>query len=235
MNKLLNMLGLASASLWIAMTLLMAASFPAWAKDAADGGRGERSERIMVFGDSLSAAYGISPREGWVALMETALKARNIEVINASISGETTRGGLGRIEADLKRHRPTVVLIALGANDGLRGLPVADMKRNIEAMIAAATAARVRVVLAGVQIPPNYGIEYAENFRNVYPLLAKQYKLALVPFLLDGIAEKLELFQPDRLHPIAAAQPKILENVMPAVNAALKAKIGNEIPAKQAK
>ena len=181
-------------------------------------------ERIMVFGDSLSAAYGISPAEGWVALLEEKLKLRGITVVNASISGETSGGGLSRIRTDLSRQKPTIVLVALGANDGLRGLPVAEMRRNLDGIIKAIRAANARAVLIGIQIPPNFGIEYSANFRDTYAALAKQYQLALVPFLLDGVAEKLELFQPDRLHPVAAAQPAILNNVMPAVEQTLNRK-----------
>ncbi len=181
-------------------------------------------ERIMVFGDSLSAAYGLNPADGWVALMEKSLKNRGIGVVNASISGETTRGGLNRIKGDLQRQKPTIVLIALGANDALRGLPVAETRKNLDAIINAVRAANARPVIIGIQIPPNYGLDYTKSFSAVFPALAKQYKSPLVPFLLDGIAEKLELFQSDRLHPIAAAQPRILDNVMPAVEQALTLK-----------
>ncbi len=187
----------------------------------------------MVFGDSLSAAYGLSPREGWVSLLETKLKPRNISVVNASVSGETTRGGLSRIAADLKRHQPTLVLIALGANDGLRGLPNADTKKNLDAMIAAVRAANARPVLLSIQIPPNYGIQYASELANIYPTLAKKNKLPSPPFLLAGIADKLDLFQADRLHPVAAAQPIMLNNVMPAVEGALK--VARKVPAKHNK
>jgi acyl-CoA thioesterase I len=175
----------------------------------------------MVFGDSLSAAYGISPNEGWVALLETKLRPRGITVVNASISGETSGGGLSRIRADLVRQKPTIVLVALGANDGLRGLPVANTRRNLEGIIRAIRASKARVVLIGIQIPPNFGLDYAANFRDMYAALARQYQLALVPFLLEGIADKLELFQADRLHPTAAAQPAILNNVLPAVERTL--------------
>ncbi len=201
------------------LTITVGATFPAAAKEIAP-----TSERIMVFGDSLSAAYGLNPADGWVALMSTALTPRGVTVVNASISGETTRGGLNRIQGDLQRQKPTIVLIALGANDALRGLPVADTRKNLDAIIAAVRSAKARPVIVGIQIPPNYGLDYTKSFSAVFPALAKQYKLPLVPFLLDGIAEKLELFQPDRLHPVAAAQPKILENVMPAVEQALKMK-----------
>ncbi len=173
--------------------------------------------RIMVFGDSLSAAYGLREPEGWVHLMSERLTPLGMTVINASISGETTTGGLSRIRTDLARNRPTLVLIALGANDGLRGLPTADMRKNLQAMIAACQAAGAKVVLIGIQIPPNYGAGYARQFQDVYRELATQNRLPLVPFLLDGIADNLDFFQADRLHPTAAAQPRILENVLPVV------------------
>jgi acyl-CoA thioesterase I len=206
-----------------ALILVAGVTFPASAKEAAAAPIAA-TERIMVFGDSLSAAYGLNPAEGWVALMETALKNRGVSVVNASISGETTRGGLNRIQGDLQRQKPTIVLIALGANDALRGLPVADTRKNLDAIITAVRATKARPVIIGIQIPPNYGIEYTKSFSDVFPNLAKQYKLPLVPFLLDGIGEKLEMFQADRLHPIAAAHPRIMQNVMPAVEQALKIK-----------
>ena len=197
---------------WVALvTMLIVVAFPAGAKEAA------RRERIMVFGDSLSAAYGINVKDGWVALLEAKLRPQGIAVLNASISGETTRGGLSRIKADLARLNPTIVVLALGANDGLRGLPNADTRKNLEAMIAATRTFGARVVLVGIQIPPNYGLEYAQQFRDMYAELAAKHKLPFVPFLLEGIADKLELFQGDRLHPTAVAQSKILDNVTAAV------------------
>lgn len=194
------------------LTALTMTAFPADAKENSN-----IRERVMVFGDSLSAAYGIDAKDGWVTLMERKLQPQGIAVVNASISGETTRGGLARIKTDLARLSPTIVVVALGANDGLRGLPNADTRKNIEAIITATRSASARVVLVGIQIPPNYGLEYAAQFRDIYPDLAAKYKLPLVPFLLEGIADKLEMFQADRLHPTAAAQPKILDNVVPAV------------------
>ncbi len=185
-------------------------------------------ERIMVFGDSLSAAYGINVADGWVALMAAKLQPRGVEVVNSSISGETSSGGLARIKADLASIKPSIVLVALGANDGLRGLPVAAMQKNLDAIIVASRATGARVVVVGVQIPPNYGIDYTKAFNAVFPALAKQYSAPLVAFLLDGIADKLEFFQADRLHPVAAAQPRVLQNVMPIVELALKNRPQNE-------
>jgi acyl-CoA thioesterase I len=179
--------------------------------------------KIMVFGDSLSAAYGLSPQQGWVALLADKLKARKppIPVVNASISGETTRGGLARIATDLINQKPTLVLLELGANDSLRGLPVRETRNNLEALIRAIRKTHAKVILIGLQIPPNYGPDYAREFREMYPQLAKKHQLALVPFLLEGIAEQRELFQSDGLHPIAAAQPRLLANVWPLIEAEL--------------
>jgi acyl-CoA thioesterase I len=192
----------------------------------------KRAEKVMIYGDSLSAAYGINPAQGWVTLLETRLKeqnriqntSQNIAVVNASISGETTKGGLARIETDLKRHHPTIVVIALGANDGLRGLPVADTRKNLVGMLEAIRKANARAVIIGIQIPPNYGIQYANDFKRLFGQLAQERKLPLVPFLLEGLAENLDNFQADRLHPTAAVQPRILDNVWPVLSAAIAKK-----------
>jgi acyl-CoA thioesterase-1 len=170
---------------------------------------------VLVFGDSLSAAYGLSPEQGWVHLLGERVQ-RSIpawSVVNASVSGETTAGGLRRLPEDLKRHKPALVVIALGANDALRGQPIAGIRDNLEKMIRLARQARAEPVLVGLMIPPNYGIEYAQGFRDLYGQLAAKQKVAIVPFLLDGIADKPELFQNDQLHPVAAAQPVILDTV----------------------
>jgi acyl-CoA thioesterase-1 len=169
----------------------------------------------LVFGDSLSAAYGLSPEQGWVHLLGERVKRSGLDwrVVNASISGETTAGGLRRLPEDLKRHKPDLVLIALGANDALRGQPVPGIRSNLEQMVRLARSARAEPVLVGIMIPPNYGIDYTAQFRDLYPSLAKQLKAPIVPFLLEGVAEKPELFQADQLHPTRAAQPAILDNV----------------------
>lgn len=180
------------------------------------------AQRIMIYGDSLSAAYGIEPRYGWVSLLQTRLQPAGVTVVNSSISGETTRGGLSRIKTDLARVRPNVVVLALGANDGLRGLPITDTQRNLQAIISDIQASGARVALVGIQIPPNYGIEYSQQFRDLYYHLARQNHLLPPPFLLEGIADKPELFQADRLHPSAEAQPAILENVLPVIRKALE-------------
>jgi acyl-CoA thioesterase-1 len=170
---------------------------------------------ILVFGDSLSAAYGIRQQDGWVALLQQRLQQQRLDynVVNASISGETTSGGAARIDAALAQHKPAIVIVELGANDGLRGLPLKQMSDNLAKIIRAAQKAGSRVVLVGMRMPPNYGARYTEDFAKVFSDLAKQYKCALVPFLLDGVGNKRELVQDDNLHPTAAAQPVILETV----------------------
>ncbi len=172
---------------------------------------------VLVFGDSLSAAYGLAANQGWVHLLGERAKKLDWQVANASVSGETTAGGLSRLPEDLKRHKPAIVVIALGANDALRGLPVANMRANLEKMIRLARAAGAEPVLAGMMIPPNYGIDYAAQFRDLYGKVAAANKAPLVPFLLEGLADKPELFQADQLHPTANAQARILDNVWPAV------------------
>ena len=169
---------------------------------------------LLVFGDSLSAAYGLSPEQGWVHLLgERAARIDGWHVVNASVSGETTAGGLRRLAADLERHKPAMVVIALGANDALRGQPIAGIRDNLEKMVRLARQARAEPVLVGLMIPPNYGIDYADQFRGIYPAVAAKHRIPIVPFLLEGIADKPDLFQADQLHPAAAAQPIILDNV----------------------
>ena len=169
---------------------------------------------LLVFGDSLSAAYGLSPDQGWVHLLgDRAARIDGWHVVNASVSGETTAGGLRRLPADLARHKPALVVIALGANDALRGQPIAGIRDNLEKMVRLARQARAEPVLVGLMIPPNYGIDYAAGFRDMFPALAAKHRIPLVPFLLEGMADKPEMFQADQLHPAAAAQPVILDNV----------------------
>ena len=167
-----------------------------------------------MLGDSLSAAYGIPESAGWVALLGERLKQRksNYTVVNASISGETTAGGATRIGRALASARPSIVVVQLGANDGLRGLPVTEMKRNLTAIIRASKSEGARVVLVGMQLPPNYGVPYVNQFRAAFGEVARDERVVLVPFLLDGL-DKREQFQADNLHPTAAAQPILLENV----------------------
>jgi acyl-CoA thioesterase-1 len=180
--------------------------------------------RILVFGDSLSSAYGIAERRGWVALLEERLRREKLawQVVNASISGETTSGGRSRLARALADHKPSVVVLELGGNDGLRGLPVAEMKKNLAAMIELSQKAGARVLLVGTRMPPNYGPDYTGAFEAAFAELAKSHRTALVPHLFQGFGEKTELFQPDRIHPGDAAQPLILENVWPALRPLLK-------------
>lgn len=184
----------------------------------------QAAQTIVVFGDSLSAAYGIQPNTGWVALLENKLKQQKsaYKVVNASISGETTSGGLSRFDQMLKAHQPSIVVIELGANDGLRGLSLSDMQSNLDSMIKQAKAKNATVMLLGMKIPPNYGIQYTQKFSAIYAALAKQYKLNLVPFFLDGVAGNRSLVQDDGLHPTAAAQSKLLENIWPKLEDLLK-------------
>jgi acyl-CoA thioesterase-1 len=170
---------------------------------------------VLVFGDSLSAAYGIASQQGWVHLLgeRLARAGQPWSVVNASVSGETTAGGLRRLPEDLKRHKPAIAVIELGANDALRGQPVAAIRSNLEQMVRLARAARAEPVLVGIMIPPNYGIDYTREFREVYADVAKKNKVPLVPFLLEGLADKPDMFQADQLHPTAKAQSRILDNV----------------------
>ena len=170
---------------------------------------------ILVLGDSLSAAYGIPRQKGWVALLEERLKRERPDyiVVNASISGETTGGGRARLKPLLDKHRPAVLVIELGANDGLRGMPVVLIRTNLDAMIREAQASGARVLLVGMRMPPNYGEMYAQSFEAAFREVARTHRIALVPFLLEDFADKLELFQPDRIHPTEEAQPLMLERV----------------------
>lgn len=171
--------------------------------------------KILVFGDSLSASYGIAANRGWVTLLGERLKRERLDysVVNASISGETTAGGVARLGKMLEAHRPAVVLLELGANDGLRGLPVAAMKKNLAAMVAMGQKAGAKVLLVGMRLPPNYGPEYTNAFDGAFAELAKAQKATLVPFLFEGFGDKRELFLEDRIHPNEQAQPLLLENV----------------------
>jgi acyl-CoA thioesterase-1 len=179
---------------------------------------------IVVFGDSVSAAYGLAQARGWVALLGQRLKRERADyiVVNASISGETSAGGLARIDKVLEQHKPAIVILGLGGNDGLRGLPLAEMTKNLAAIIERAQKAGARVLLVGVRIPPNYGIEYSEGFAATYVELARRHKTALVPFLMEDIWDKPELFQADRIHPTEAAQPLMEERVWKALSPLLK-------------
>ena len=184
------------------------------------------SKTLLVLGDSLSAEYGIVRGSGWVALLERKLKSEKLEarIINASISGDTTSGGLTRLPALIKQYRPDIVIIELGANDGLRGLPVANAEANLRRMATLVTQAKGQVLLVGMRMPPNYGRAYTESFYGMYQRLARELKLPLVPFMLEGVAEKSALFQQDRLHPLAEAHPIILGNIWPHLAPLVKAR-----------
>ena len=177
-----------------------------------------------MVGDSLSAEYGIARGAGWVALLEQKMKNEKIDarVVNASISGETTSGGKARLPALLGQHKPDLVVIELGANDGLRGLPVPSAEANLRAMIAAAQAQKARVLLVGMRMPPNYGRAYTERFFGMFKTVATSTKSPLVPFMLEGVADKPALFQQDRLHPTAQAHPIILNNIWPTFEKMVK-------------
>jgi acyl-CoA thioesterase-1 len=181
---------------------------------------------VLVLGDSLSAEYGLARGAGWVALMEQRLKEQKIDatIVNASVSGETTSGGRTRLPALLTKYHPSLVVIELGANDGLRGLPVAAAQANLRAMADAAQQADAKVLLVGMRMPPNYGRDYADKFFAMYGTLSKDIKAPLVPFMLEGVADKPQLFQADRLHPVAAAHPTILANIWPPLQKMIKTK-----------
>ena len=175
--------------------------------------------KVLVMGDSLSAAYGLAPSQGWVALTDQRLQARHPgwRIANASVSGETTAGGASRVAGELARHKPAVVVIELGANDGLRGLPLAQTRANLERMIVASKNAGARVLLLGMRMPPNFGPQYTQGFERNYSELAKAHGTALLPFLLEPIATDRNAFQSDNLHPVASAQPRLRDHVWPAL------------------
>lgn len=183
---------------------------------------------ILIVGDSLSAGYGLAIHENWPALLQERLQASGYphRVVNASISGDTTSGGLARLPRALERNTPAVVVIGLGGNDGLRAIPIPEIRRNLARMIQLSQDAGAEVLLAGVHIPPNYGPAYTEAFHQVYHELAQEYGTGLLPFILDGVALDPALMQDDGLHPTAAAQPRIVDNVWPE----LVALLGGTIP-----
>jgi acyl-CoA thioesterase I len=174
---------------------------------------------VLIVGDSLSAGYGLAVHENWPSLLQRRLSESGYphRVVNASISGDTTSGGLARLPRALERHAPEIVLIGLGGNDGLRAIPIPEFRRNLANMIQLSDSAGAKVLLAGIHIPPNYGPEYAEAFHAVFHELAREHDTSLVPFILEGIALDPELMQADGIHPTAAAQPVILDNLWPAL------------------
>ena len=170
---------------------------------------------LLIVGDSLGAAYGMELSQGWASLLEQRLTAKGLpyRVVNASISGDVSRGGLARLPAALERYRPTIVILELGGNDGLQGLPLQQLEENLAAMIELSRKSGAQVLLAGMRIPPNYGPRYTQKFHDVFENLANRYDSPLIPFLLEGVGGRPELMQSDGAHPRAEAQAKILENV----------------------
>ena len=203
-----------------ALAVSLTASFkplPAWAQNTA-----ATQQIILVMGDSLSAEYGLARGVGWVALLEKKLEKdkKKAIVVNASVSGETTSGGRSRLPTLLKQHKPDVVVIELGGNDALRGLPLKNTQENLSAMAQAAQKNGAKVLLVGMQVPPNYGSAYANQFEKLFSAVAQEHRTALVPFLLKGVADAangMSLFQADRIHPRAEAQPRMLDNVWPSL------------------
>ena len=190
--------------------------------NTASAATGERT--LLVFGDSLSAAYGLRADQGWVAQLQQRLAAQGYgyRVVNASVSGETTSGGRNRIARALTQHKPGLVVLELGANDGLRGLPVKETRENLAFMIDAIRRAGSKVLLLGIRIPPNYGPQYTQAFGDIYAGLAKEKKAPVLPFLLEGFALDERFMQPDGLHPNAQGQPLVLANVWPALKPLLE-------------
>jgi acyl-CoA thioesterase-1 len=174
---------------------------------------------VLVLGDSISAAYGLPAESGWTTLLQQRLAAEHYphRVVNASISGDTTAGGRSRLDALLAKHRPSVTVVELGGNDGLRGGSLDAMRANLDAMVAAAQKSGSRVLVVGLRLPPNYGSAYVRRFETTYADVARDRKAALVPFLFEGFADDNAMFQADRIHPVIAAQAKLLDNVWPAL------------------
>jgi acyl-CoA thioesterase-1 len=201
-------------SVWLLVTAL-----GAWA-DAPTN-----SPKLLVLGDSISAGYGIRIEEGWVALLESRLREQGYgyQVVNASVSGETTTGGLARLPRALALHKPRIVILELGGNDGLRGLPLDAIRRNLERMILAARSSGAKVLLVGMRMPSNYGPQYVSGFMANYQNLARRYATPLVPFIMEGVALDGRLMQADGIHPTAAAQKRLLDNVWPVLKPLLGA------------
>ena len=179
----------------------------------------EKTTTILVMGDSLSAGYGLKPDEGWVNLLRQRLQQQNLNyrVINASITGDTTQGGLARLPKTLQREKPDIFILELGANDGLRGFDISLTRNNLNRMVELAHADNSKVLLLGIQLPANYGHSFREKFRQIFSDVANKQQTALVPFFLKGVAETRDLMQPDGIHPAAEAQPVILDNIWPVL------------------
>ncbi|MBT0886469.1 arylesterase [Acinetobacter towneri] len=182
------------------------------------------AKTIMIVGDSLSAGYGIQPQQGWVHLLQKRLEQqypKQHKVVNASVSGETTSGALARLPKLLQTHRPDVVVIELGGNDGLRGQPPQMIQKNLANLIQHSQKAKAKVVIFGMKMPPNYGSAYSKAFENNYKVVSQQYKVKLLPFFMEGIAGNKQLMQKDLIHPNAKAQPILLNNAYPYIKGAL--------------
>jgi acyl-CoA thioesterase-1 len=203
-RRLLSLLGVAA--------LLPARSF------AASDREQDAGKHLLILGDSLSAEYGLGRGEGWVNLLAQRATPKGWAITNASISGETTAGGLSRLPSLLSRHQPAVTVIELGANDALRGLSLAATEANLRKMVGLAKAAGSKPLLVGMMMPPNFGAAYARQFSEMFGRIAAAEKVALVPFLLEGFADDMAWFQPDRIHPTAKAQPRMLDNVWPVLS-----------------
>ena len=185
-----------------------------------------RGRTLLVLGDSISAEYGLKRDSGWVKLLDARLRNEGLayDIVNSSISGETTSGGLSRIDELLSRLHPAIVIVELGGNDGLRGLALATTEQNLAAIVTRSGKAGAAVLLIGMQLPPNYGKAYTDRFAAIYAQVSKRYKTALTPFFFAGFADRYELFQSDRIHPTGAAQVRLLDNVWPALRPLLKAR-----------
>ncbi len=198
------------------MLLLATLAIPAWA-----------SERtLLILGDSLSAGYGLARKDSWPSLLEERLRQGkfNWRTVNASVSGETSAGGRSRIQQAIRQYKPDLLILALGANDGLRGLPLTEMKRNLAAIIVLAKQQKSRILLLGMQLPPNYGAAYSKEFAATFASLAREQRVALVPFMMEGFADQPAYFLPDGLHPNQTAQPLIMETVWRALRPLLEAR-----------
>jgi acyl-CoA thioesterase I len=229
---------LMSRSGWLIWTAILALGLFGFARPAlvqAQGGGEPASGQpvILVVGDSLSAGYGVGVKETWVALLQQRLTKQGYgyRVVNASVSGETTGGARGRLPRALQVHQPAVVILELGGNDGLRGLPIKQVRENFEVMIGQARVAGADVVLVGMRMPPNYGEEYAEQFHALYGELARKHRMPVVDFFLEGVALDDTLMQSDGIHPNAAAQPRLLENLWPALRGVLDRPAGKRADA----
>lgn len=196
--------------------LLTCFTLSAWSAD-------DRSPTILVMGDSLSAGYGIDIEQGWVNLTRKKMQSQYPhKIVNGSVSGEISRGGLNRLPKLLEEHQPEVVILELGGNDGLRGLPLTELRSNLSDMIERSQSDGAQVLLIGIQIPPNYGKRYTDQFRQLYPQLAEKYQIPLVDFMLEGVATDTEAMQRDGIHPKAGAQPRIVENIWPELKPLLR-------------